>query len=89
MDATEKSDQRREEETEGEDEEEAPEEGAEGPRDVRILTSNDLRLAMIPGYTEYAKDYEANKAKAEMRRLTNELRKDLDRKALYGIDPVP
>ncbi len=58
MDATEKSDQRREEEAEGEEEgAKAEEDSDEGAGDVRVLNSVDLRLAMIPGYTEYAKSY--------------------------------
>ncbi len=93
MDATEKSDQRGEEEAEGEEESpKAEEDSNEGAGNFRILipagvlNSNDLRMAMIPGYLEYAKDYEANKAKAEMQRVTNKLRKDLDRRALYGLN---
>lgn len=90
MDATEKSDQRGEEEAEGEEEGTKTEEDSdEGAGDFRILNSNDLRMAMIPGFLEYAKDYKANKAKAEMQRVTNELRKDLDRRALYGLERAP
>ncbi len=58
MDATEKSDQRREEEAKGEEESPKTEEDTyEGTGDVRFLNSVDLRLAMIPGFLEYKEKY--------------------------------
>lgn len=58
MDATEKSDQRREEKAEGEEEGAKTEENSdEGAGDFRVLNSVDLRLAMIPGFLEYKEAY--------------------------------
>ena len=62
MDATEKGDQRREEEAEGEEESTKTEEDSdEGAGDIRVLNSVDLRLAMIPGFTEYAKAFKGGR----------------------------